>query len=96
MKNAVLRASRYEKAEDYDFDQIQDDSAPTDDFVILKEYNAELFNRLSQILSQREFSVIRLYMNGFSYKQIAEKLGATVKSVDNSLSRARQKLKKLL
>lgn len=95
MKNAVLRARRYEKAEDYDFEQIQDDSAPTDDFVILKEYNTELFKRLSQILSQREFSVIGLYMNGYSYKQIAEKLGTSVKSVDNSLSRARQKLKKL-
>ncbi len=97
MKNTVQRArSRYEKVEDFDYEQIMDESAVTDEVVILKECNSELFRRISEILSEREYEVLGLYLDGYSYKQIAEKLGVSVKSVDNSLSRTRQKLKSVL
>ncbi len=97
MKNVLIKSARgLTVAEDYDFEQLRDDGAKTEENLILKEQSAELSAKLSKLLSKRELSVLSLYLEGFSYKQIAEKLAVPVKSVDNSLSRAKQKLKKWL
>ncbi len=97
MKNAVSKsAGGLMVAEDYDFEQIKDDGAATEENLILKEQGAELSARLSKLLSKRELSVLNLYLEGFSYKQIAARLDVPMKSVDNSLARAKQKLKKWL
>ena len=97
MKNAVSKsAGKFTVAEDYDFEQIKDDGAGTEENLILKEQGAELSAKLSKLLSKRELSVLNLYLEGFSYKQISDKLDMPVKSVDNSLSRAKHKLKKWL
>ncbi len=97
MKNAVSKSTNgYTVAEDYDFEQITDESALTEDYVILKERNDELFEKLEKLLSKKELAVLQLYLEGFSYKQIASKLSVSIKSVDNSLSRSKQKLKQWL
>ncbi len=44
-------------------------------------------------LSKYEQKVITLYAEGFSYRDIAEKLGKSVKSIDNAVCRIRNKLK---
>ena len=49
--------------------------------------------RIFEVLSEFELEVLRLYLNGFSYKIIGEKLGKTEKSVGNALSRVRKKLR---
>lgn len=95
MKNALKKGSGgLTVAEDYDFEQLSDEAALTEDYVILKERNSELYKKLEDLLSKKELSVLTLYLEGFSYKQIASKLSIPLKSVDNSLSRSKQKLKK--
>ena len=74
---------------------IEDETAVTDELVILKDCNKEVYNKLSSTLSDKEFKVFKLYLDGYSYKQISEKLSMPLKSVDNSLLRARKKLKNL-
>lgn len=97
MRNAVAKSGAgYTVAEDYDFEQITDDAALTEEYIILKERNNELYKKLESLLSKRELSVLNLYLDGFSYKQISARLGISIKSVDNSLSRSKQKLKKWL
>lgn len=97
MKNALIKsAGGLIVADDYDFEQLSDDGALTEDNIILKEQSAELTAKLSELLSRKELDVLELYLEGFSYKQIADKLSVPVKSVDNSLARAKQKLKKWL
>ncbi len=97
MKNALNKSTGgYTVADDYDFEQITDESALTEDYVILKERNGELSEKLEKLLSKKELSVLRLYLDGYSYKQIAARLSIPLKSVDNSLSRSKQKLKKWL
>ena len=44
-------------------------------------------------LSAVEFTVLKLYLSGMRYKEIADHLGCDVKSVDNALTRAKKKLK---
>ena len=96
MKNAVLKArGRLEKDDDFDLAQIPDAGSSADDYIITKEDN-EVVEHLLSFLSQKEYSVMKLFLDGYSYKQIAEKLDITQKSADNALSRARKKLKALL
>lgn len=97
MKNALLKSARgLTIADDYDLELLSDSAATTEENLILSEQSAEFSEKLSKLLSRREFEVLNLYLEGFSYRQIAEKLSVPVKSVDNSLSRAKQKLKKWL
>lgn len=44
-------------------------------------------------LSSLEYEVLQLFLGGENYSDIAQKLGITEKSVDNSLTRVRKKLK---
>jgi RNA polymerase sporulation-specific sigma factor len=45
-----------------------------------------------QVLSPFETDVLRLYVDGMSYQQVAESLGRHVKSVDNALQRIKRKM----
>ena len=83
------------KDDDFDLAQIPDAGSSADDYIITKEDN-EVVEHLLSFLSQKEYSVMKLFLDGYSYKQIAEKLDITPKSADNALSRARKKLKALL
>ncbi len=60
---------------------------------IEKEALFDMKKRIFEILSEFEKEVLRLYLGGFSYKAIGEKLGKTEKSVGNALSRVRKKLR---
>lgn len=67
-------------------------NGPESDWIE-KEAFFEMKKRILCVLSDFEFEVLRLYLNGFSYKTIGEKTGRTEKSVSNALSRARKKLR---
>lgn len=55
--------------------------------------NAQL-EYAKSVLSQYEYSVFLLYIKDLSYRDIAKKLGKTEKSVDNALSRIKNKMKR--
>jgi RNA polymerase sporulation-specific sigma factor len=61
-----------------------------------KEFYSELFNTIPEVLSETERKVFDLCLSGDSYKQTAQKLGMSVKAVDNAMQRVRRKLRKLL
>lgn len=64
--------------------------------VIDKE-NFEIMQRVIQKnLSQKEIKVLKLYLQGFSYKEISAALNLTQKSIDNSLFRIKNKLREKL
>ena len=97
MKNAVLKGrGKLEKDEDFDVTLIADESAAAEDYVITKENDDEIVEMLLSHLTEKEYNVLKLYIDGYSYKQIAEKMDISVKSADNALSRARKKLRELL
>lgn len=58
------------------------------------EAESEFYAKLLKVLSDFEYRVIRLYLDGVSYSSIAEATGKDVKSIDNALSRAKKKLQK--
>jgi len=48
------------------------------------------------ILSKFEFDVFKLYVSGFTYREIAEHLNTHTKSIDNALCRIKMKIEKQL
>lgn len=58
-----------------------------------EEYEG-LFESLLKNLSVLEKSVIKSYLEGYSYKEIAKSLGKTPKSIDSALNKAKIKIKK--
>ena len=64
--------------------------------VIEKENYSELQNSLKTLLSPQEYKVLGLYLQGYSYSEISKILNVQTKSIDNSLSRIKQKLRQKL
>ena len=58
------------------------------------ETDEAFFRKAESELSARQFAVLKLYLDGFSYAEIAEELSLDMKAVDNALSAAKSKLKK--
>lgn len=63
---------------------------------LYKENFSEMMNKISSVLSETERKVFNLCVQGVSYKDAAERLGITEKSVDNAMQRARRKIRALL
>jgi len=94
MKSALGKARRtLIFSEDFDAALIKEKSPGADEVLIEKESGEEILKRIKKILSEREYKVFDMYLNSYSYRQIGESMGISVKSVDNALTRARTKLK---
>ena len=73
-------------------DAVADVSQTPEEALLMRDRLQQVYRRLEQCLSKREFSVLTLYADGLSYSEIASRLGISVKSVDNALQRARKKI----
>ena len=61
------------------------------DIITKREYYSDVESVIDTSLSSFEKKVLNRYVQGESYVQIAEKLDAPVKSVDNAIQRIRKK-----
>ena len=88
--------SAYDENDDTDFFDILDANVVEDplDMITKKEYYTFVEDRIEETLSDFEKQVLRRYTNGESYVEIAGKLNAPVKSVDNAIQRIRKKTMK--
>jgi len=67
-----------------------------EEMVINREEFAGIEVKLGEILSDLEWEVLSLYLQGKSYQEIAVELDRHVKSIDNALQRVKRKLEKYL
>ncbi|MDO5560311.1 MAG: sigma-70 family RNA polymerase sigma factor [Oscillospiraceae bacterium] len=58
-----------------------------------KERISEFYMKLSDVLSNKELEVFRLFLKGSTYEQMACQLNIPHKAVDNAMQRVRRKLK---
>ena len=89
-----LNISAYDENEDTSLLEVfETENAGEDplDIVTKKEYYTFVEDRIDETLSDFEKQVLHRYTNGESYTEIAEKLDAPVKSVDNAIQRIRKK-----
>ncbi len=101
MRTALKQAARkkhlplnsYLSLSDADGAQLADGDSP-EELAIANEAYAVLQTQINNHLSEFEREVLALYLEGYDYLAVAERLGTTPKSVDNALQRARNKLKR--
>ena len=67
------------------------DSNP-ENMIIAREQSKALNDLIDKRLSSLEKKVLKYYLDGLSYQEIAQKLDKTEKTVDNALQRIRKKL----
>ena len=63
-----------------------------EDLVLARESKEELYTAFSRCLSPFENKVLDLYLDGLSYREIAQRLDKEPKAVDNAVQRIRRKL----
>ena len=64
--------------------------------MILNDDRRELNKMMIRLLTDTEFKVFTMYMDGRSCAEICEITGKNYKSVDNAIQRSKQKLRKAL
>ena len=63
-----------------------------EDLILARERTEELYAELSKCLSKLEKQVLDLYLDGLSYREIAQYLKRDEKAIDNAVQRIRRKL----
>ncbi len=67
-----------------------------EDQLILSDEKREFKQKMSKALSDFEFKLMMMYMEGMSCAEICEATGKTAKSVDNAVQRSKKKLQKII
>lgn len=71
------------------------DPDPLEVFIVREELDS-IEVQMGEILSQLEWKVLSLYVEGKSYQEISQEIKRDVKCIDNALQRVKKKLEKCL
>lgn len=91
--DALRAANKLKGKEDLDPDSLEAGGTP-EESLLACESRAELQLKLMRELSDFEFRVVTLWLEGMSYAAIAEMTGKQLKSIDNALARSKKKLQR--
>ena len=96
LSNSVSLQSFSEKSEEDEFLPVNlIFQVSPDEKIINRENYKYLVSAIKKTLSKKEFEVLKYYLRGYTYKEIADFLNLNQKSIDNSLSRIKNKLKNI-
>ena len=96
-KNKILNESvSYDDEENKIIKYLQDSNPSPLEEIMDLETQENLLNKVKNILTEFEEEVFQLHISGFKYKEIAEMLDKTPKSIDNTIQRIKTKIKKQL
>ena len=91
--DALRAADKLRECEAFDPDLLAVGGTP-EDLLLAGETQAEFRSKLTGALSDFEFRVVTLYLDGMSYAAIARVTGKGMKSIDNALARSKKKLQR--
>ena len=74
---------------------IVDGNSNIEQNYIDKEINTIMMSKVKEILTDEQFSILKLFLNGDSYSDIAKRSGITTKQVDNMLQTIKKKLRSI-
>ncbi|MBR4270616.1 MAG: sigma-70 family RNA polymerase sigma factor [Clostridia bacterium] len=90
----IVEKDNIDSTDDDDFEyMIPSEELTPEERIMLHERNMELNKYIQENLSEFEQNVLKYYLDGESYKQIAKLLDKNEKSVDNAIVRIKSKLK---
>ena len=80
------------KSSDFPYGALHTQEADPEEVLIDREDQQERMAFLKNRLSHFETEILRLYLDGLSYSEIAAEVGKSTKSVDNAVQRIRRKM----
>lgn len=97
LSSAISLTSFSQNSEDFDYLPLEliFNSTPDENAIDNENYE-NLREKIKNTLSEKEFNILRLYLNGYSYKEISTALQSTPKSIDNHLVKIKNKLREKL
>ena len=72
---------------------VSDNSRNPEDILIDRENKNDMEYKINKELSRLEVKVLSMHLEGWSYKEIANRLGKNTKSVDNAMQRIKRRFK---
>ena len=93
LNNSVSLAGAFAEAEEGETAVLRN-AVDAETLYINRESERELKARITGILSRMENSILQYYLDGYSYREIADKMGKEEKSIDNALQRIRRKIER--
>lgn len=92
---AKTKNKQSQATEFFDFENSNEsiNSSTPESIILEKEKVEEILKEISEILSEKEWLIFRLFLTGCTYSQISVQLSVPQKVVDNALQRVRRKLK---
>lgn len=72
---------------------IADENSDIEQNYIDKEINTILLSKVKNILTDEQFNILKMFINGATYSEIAINTNLTTKKVDNTLQAIKKKLK---
>ncbi len=75
---------------------LKDDKNNPEDLLIQEEKKEKLLKKINDELTDYEYRVFSMKVDGFNYKEIAEVLDVSPKAVDNALQRIKKKVQKIV
>jgi RNA polymerase sporulation-specific sigma factor len=64
------------------------------DTYIERETQHAVYKNLEKLLSPQQNQILKLYFDGYSYKEIADRMQLPIKKIDNSLASIKNKIRK--
>ena len=74
---------------------IVDDNSDIEKEYIDKELNAIVISKVKNILTDEQFEMLKMFINGASYTRMAEHFDISTKQVDNTLQSIKKKLRSI-
>ncbi|MBP1560784.1 MAG: sigma-70 family RNA polymerase sigma factor [Oscillospiraceae bacterium] len=97
IRSAVMKLNRNKgEALPEDIGEQAEDVLTPENIWFEKEKISGLYDEIALLLSKKEWSIFRLYLDGLSYNEIASRLDIPCKSVDNAVFRVKKKLRAFL
>lgn len=98
--NSYVPIKYYDGSNTSDDDKINklvivDDDSDIEKNYIDKEMNAIVISRVKDLLSDEQFRVLKMFINGASYEDMANSLHISKKKVDNLLQAIKKKLREI-
>ena len=88
-----LKAEQYEGEEKELIDLLENGDIQNPEEIVIKNETYSHFNKLLYAsLSKLEFEILTLQTQGFSYKEISDITGKSLKSIDNAVQRVNKKI----
>ncbi|MBR1988280.1 MAG: sigma-70 family RNA polymerase sigma factor [Clostridia bacterium] len=74
---------------------VVDDDSNVEQNFIDAEMNAVMLSKVKDVLSEEQFKLLKMFLNGDSYIVMSEKVSMSVKQVDNSIQAIKKKLRSI-